>query len=271
MREPRVLRPMEYGEFINEAFDLYKRDFSLFAGIGAIVYIPYSLFSALIPHFPVVAALGVLGLLLPVVAAQGAMIKALADRYLGREATIGGSWLYVLRRLVPYLITSFLAWLLVMVGFMMLCAPGIIFAFWIFLLPSIMIVEDRYYMEGFRRSRQLAAGMWERIFVIGLLTVALYMGVAVVAGVIVGVIAGVPTAVSSPGRPTMPAQMPLWASILQGSLNAVLQSLLAPITSLLAVLLYFDIRVRKEGFDIELLAQEMDDSSTEGGPSVAPP
>src|SRR5262245_10149107 len=130
MREPQVLRPMEYGEFINEAFDLYKRDFALFAGIGAIVYVPYSLLASLLPHFPAVAVLGVLALLIPLIAAQGATIKALTDRYLGREATISSSWLYVLRRLVRYSITSILAWILIGLG-ILFCVPGIIFRWWI--------------------------------------------------------------------------------------------------------------------------------------------
>ena len=36
------------------------------------------------------------------------------------------------------------------------------------------------------------------------------------------------------------------------------------------VLLYFDVRVRKEGYDVELLAQEMGEGSAGSGPYVSP-
>src|SRR2546421_4993726 len=85
MSEPRMLRPMDYGEILNEAFDLYKRNFGLFAGIGASVYIPYYLFTALGARYPIITVIASIIFYIPMAAANGAIIKALADRYLGRE------------------------------------------------------------------------------------------------------------------------------------------------------------------------------------------
>jgi hypothetical protein len=40
-------------------------------------------------------------------------------------------------------------------------------------------------------------------------------------------------------------------------------TLLAPIPAIVAILLYYDIRIRKEGFDLELLANELDQKTRE--------
>jgi hypothetical protein len=266
MSEPRMLRPMEYGEIFNEAFDLYKRNFGLFAGIGAIVYIPYYLLVALGERFPFIAALALIGLYIPMVAANGAIIKALADRYLGKETTIVECWRYIFRRLIPYFFTSVLGILLVAVGLILLCVPGIMAAFWIYFLFNVMIVEDRFYSDAIRRSRELAAGQWGRIFIVSLLSFLFYGAVIS----IVGLFAGLQFALTSRAGPPGSAEIPLWIPLSRGVVQGVMQSVVGPIISLMSVLLYFDVRVRKEGFDIELLAQEMGEAPLGGGPSIAP-
>jgi len=263
MSEPRMLRPMDYGEILNEAFDLYKRNFGLFAGIGACVYIPYYLLLAVGARFPIIAAVALVAFYIPMAAANGAIIKALADRYLGREATIAGSWAYVFRRLAPYFLTAILAVLLFMIGFILLCVPGIIVAFWLYFLYNVMIVEDRFYVEAIQRSRELAAGQWLRIFVVAVLSFLIYGAVMVILGMFVGlqfVFTGKAGA----------AEVPMWVSVSRGLAQGVTTTIVAPIVSLMSVLLYFDVRVRKEGFDIELLSQEMGDGPRGGGPSIAP-
>ncbi len=41
-------------------------------------------------------------------------------------------------------------------------------------------------------------------------------------------------------------------------LRAIMQTLFVPVTSIVTILLYYDIRIRKEGFDLVLLANELD-------------
>src|SRR5215213_11296531 len=87
MNAPRVLRPLGYGEIFNEAFDLYKSNFLLFAGIGAVVFIPLAFLTAWARGNEFWT--GVLALVswVPSVAAAGAVTKAIADRYLGNQVT----------------------------------------------------------------------------------------------------------------------------------------------------------------------------------------
>jgi hypothetical protein len=52
----------------------------------------------------------------------------------------------------------------------------------------------------------------------------------------------------------------LW-SVLQVIVQATLQTLLIPIYPLFSTLLYYDARIRKEGYDIELMAQQAGDAA----------
>ena len=51
--------------------------------------------------------------------------------------------------------------------------------------------------------------------------------------------------------------------ILNAILGAISDTILAPVLSIATILLYYDIRVRKEGFDLELLASELDAKTRE--------
>jgi hypothetical protein len=46
--------------------------------------------------------------------------------------------------------------------------------------------------------------------------------------------------------------------ILHTAIGAISSTVLAPVMSIVTILLYYDIRIRKEGFDLELLASELD-------------
>jgi hypothetical protein len=305
MSEPRMLRPMEYGEIFNEAVDLYKRNFLLFAGIGAVVFIPYSVFLMIADQFPILATVAIIGLVIPMAVAYAAMVKALADRYMGRDASIAASWQYALRRLVPYLLTCLLLVLLFAVVYMvaamvmgvlialllmarstllsvllipivivLFCIPVLIALFCIYFSLDVMIVEDRYYFEAIRRSWELARGQWLRIFVILVLTWVLSLIMMVAFGMILLPLAaftgGLPGLFRASARLPGAPEVPLVVSLVMGLASGILQSVVTPIYCLLGVLLYFDVRVRKEGYDIELLAQEIGEFPAGGGPSIAP-
>ena len=48
-------------------------------------------------------------------------------------------------------------------------------------------------------------------------------------------------------------------------LGTVVDVVFAPVFALVSVLLYYDLRIRKEGFDLEILAQEMEQRKQSGG------
>jgi hypothetical protein len=292
MKERRLLRPLEYGEIFNEAFDLYKRNFLTFVGIGAVVYLPYTVASTLVLESQVRQWLVTMGFAIPLIAAYAALVKAVSDCYLGEPVSIAGSWRYVMRRLLPLMLTWLLVGLLiglVVLGFtllftyvamvrsagsvILLSLLGIVSAglagFWLAFLPSVMIVEDRFYLGALGRSRALAAGNWGRIFVVGFFTIAVTYGAMFVLIFILAIIIAMRAIAPGGfgGTPNDPGLRP----VLLGTqvVTGIMQTLLTPIAALPFVLLYFDVRVRREGYDVELLAREMGSLPPESPPPTS--
>jgi hypothetical protein len=261
MNEPRVLRPLGYGELFNEAFDLYKRNFLLFVGIGALVFVPYAFLSAITPEESVWA--GLLGLIyfIPSMAATGAVARAIADRYLGKEVTIADAWRFMRGRLSAYLNTTFVAGLMIVGGFFLFIIPGIYLALCFSLLTGVMIVEEKYFRAAWKRCFELAAGEHNRLFIVGLMLALIYGGPGLA---MQGLVTGLEQA-SADGLSSGAWMVLAWAlTVLGGLVDAIVQ----PFASLFEVLVYFDLRVRKEGFDIELLAREMGEPSPSGAPAT---
>jgi hypothetical protein len=195
------------------------------------------------------------------------MVKAIADRCLGLAASIPGIWSALLRRLFPFLATSVMAWAMLLIGFSLCWVPGVIFSFWIFFLWPVMELEGRCYFAAFPRSRELAAGQWGRILVttalIWLLTV---VPIGLLGYASYGVDAEPPAAsASSPGL-----RVPDWEDLTGNLLFGAMLALGTPLPTALSVLLYLDVRVRKEGFDVEWLFRQMEASPAGDGPPAAP-
>jgi hypothetical protein len=280
---------MEYGEIFNEAFDLYKRNFLLLVGIGAVVYLPYAILTTLVLHSPTAQWLVMLGFAVPLCAAYGALVKALADSYLGEPVSIGEAWRYVMRRIVPLMLTYLIVASvigLVAIGFVffvtyavrdrgfggaiLITLVGLVLmvlaAFWLAFLPSVMIVEDRFYLAALRRSRELSKGNWARIFVVSLCAGIVAYGLMTVVVGLFAVLIGVQTVMTGNAGASGPPGAPRGLLIGMQLVTGTMQALLTPITVMPFVLLYFDVRVRREGYDVELLAREMG-----GLPPGAPP
>jgi hypothetical protein len=104
------------------------------------------------------------------------------------------------------------------------------------------VVEGKKGTKALGRSWRLAKGHFWRLF-----------GTLILAGLMAGIIASV---LAIPGNLVAdvigPQGWPVRA--LGDSLAAVLTT---PFTTLITVLLYFDLRIRKEAFDLEVMAQEL--------------
>jgi predicted Abi (CAAX) family protease len=114
-----------------------------------------------------------------------------------------------------------------------------------------MMGEDLGPIRGLGRSWNLVRGQWWRTFGILLLVVIMQSVIGYALGFLFGLIA---VAVTS-------GDVQL-AVVAVGS--TILGALVSPITTIAVVLLYFDLRVRKEGLDLDQLAQQ-----TSPGPAPA--
>jgi hypothetical protein len=123
---------------------------------------------------------------------------------------------------------------------------------WAVGLPALL-AEGIGPVRAMRRSWNLVSGMWWRTFGILLLTGLVYVVITLALFALFGGIAALIPALSEDVR-----------SAIATAGTALSDALIAPVFPILLTLLYFDLRVRKEGLDLDQLARE-----TSPGPAPA--
>ena len=114
----------------------------------------------------------------------------------------------------------------------------------LFLAPAALILENTSVASSIRRSWTLTRGSFWRVLGALVLMGLIAWLVAGAIGIVAGVGAGVVT-VLQPGSATVAASVVMLASTLA-------TALVMPFTASVAALIYIDLRMRKEGLDIEL-------------------
>jgi hypothetical protein len=204
----------------------------------------------------VVAA--VLGLLAQTVA-TGACFKAVADAYLGRETSWRRSISHVLRRLHSIIWISVLTYLLGGLALLACILPGIwLFIAWTVAVPAFLTEEVKG-RRALGRSFRLVKGFWWRTLAIIVIGTTL---AGLISGVLTGVLAGLAFTSDSDAALVVAN---FFAAVIAGAITT-------PFIAAVTIVLYFDLRVRKEGFDLALLAERLGEGGEPGAAApFAPP
>lgn len=258
---PLPLRQMGIGELIDAAVRLYRLEWKALMGIVAFVVVPVTFLELWVTQLvlgqggPAVVSSDALGELVVVSVAffavhflivqpflLAATARAAADVYLGAPVTIGGTYRYALGRLPSILWITILSTLAALLGFVLLIIPGIIALVRLAFAPVALVVEDHRGPGALRRSWRLTKGFFWRT-----------LGTLVLSGLIVAIVSGI---LSIPGELAVQALGPeAWP--ISALVTALATVLVTPFGTVVIVLLYFDLRIRKEGFDIEVMAREL--------------
>jgi hypothetical protein len=138
--------------------------------------------------------------------------------------------------------------LLIVVGI-----PAIIIPIYVMLRLTLVapafVIEMRGAVGSLGRSWDLMKGNM-------LKALALLAIVSVVVSIIQGIIAS-PVAIAIGLGAVKGADPSYFLLVINTVLQAILSTVLAPLTSIVVMLLYYDMRIRKEGFDLELLARDL--------------
>lgn len=265
------MRPLSVGELLDAAFSAVRRNFGPLVLCVLVVVVPVSILGTLISASSNEAAFdldattttssaglvaagtvanGLIGLVAQTLAAAACLRLVGAD-VLGNRVGAGGSLRYAAKRLGPLLLVAVLYALALFGGLLLLLVGaiwlGILF---IFATPALLF-EGKRGTEAMGRSRQLVKGSWWRVF-----------GVMVVGYLIVIVLTAVVGAIV--GLALINSDSELTNAIALTVVNILALALALPFTSALLAYVYFDLRVRKEGFDLALLARGI------GEPDAAP-
>lgn len=117
---------------------------------------------------------------------------------------------------------------------------GIIMSLRYSLAVPVCTVENLKARAAIKRSVSLSKGSRGRIFMLGLLTIIIQVGLAALTQGFF-IVAGI----------KHKGMLPLWMSVLQQVLAFLTNTFVGPIYATGFTLFYFDQRIRKEGFDIE--------------------
>ena len=270
------MRPLEIGDLLDDTFRMYRRHFLLFGGISVILSIPSAaLFGLALSSFssvlqqssgqptylsfltPLLAGFagGLLVNLLFLPFSMGAITYAACESALGRPVTAGGVLAGVLRRyfsLLGY-------WLLFVISFyvsLVLCVLPValwawIFVGWIVVTPA-MFVENIGLGAAFGRSWRLVAGRWWRTFLILFLIAIIWYIAQFALGAFLQL-----------GQLFLQLVVsPFIALAISSATGQVVAAVVNPILQIALVLIYFDLRVRKEGLDLFQMAYQLNPSAT---------
>lgn len=249
------LRPLSTGEILDNAFGLYRRHFAPLVVIVLVVSAVPTILELYVQAsggFLARPVLGMLtGLLNIVLSAIGtaAAVFIVSDSYLGRPVD---AW-DALSRAVPYIarvvVLSILTTLVVGLGFMFFLVPGVIFLSALVVSTQALVLEEnRSPTEAMGRSWQLTKGSRWKVLALVVVT-AIIVAIPSMAG-------GIAAAFLVTG-PAVLTDLPMgW--YLAMVIGAVVQLLLYPLMYSVLTVLYYDLRVRKEGFDLEVLAQALE-------------
>ena len=243
MARAMSLRPMGILEIVDQSFRLYRSNFLVFFGIAAVVYVPVQV----VQSISVVGAIARVVYLPLVLIANAALTKAVSDRYLGEASSIGVAYSAIGKRFWPLVGTTIVAYLFMLSGVILLGVGMIVFGFWIAFVAQVFVIEDKRYMAAVWRSRFLIGkGVWAELIVLMIIVGVL---TSIMQGA-VGALFGAPAYFMGRGEQAVTSPLVLLTF-------GLVQSLVLPIGQAAAVLLYYDSRIRKEGFDLEMLAREM--------------
>ena len=284
--DPAGLRPLGIGEIIDVAIKVYRARFPVLVKSVAVVLAPVFALSALIrisfpaggdlfeetqpgatPEFDVdelwpFLAGTLLIIVLAYLASQiatGACFKAISGAYLDEEAGWQDSLRFARSKLRSLVWLSFLTAVCVIAGLLLCLIPGIyLWVAWSVAAP-VLLLEDVRGWKAMKRSRQLVKGrFWPTMAVVVLMVIL----TGIVQAVFVGILAGV---VSVSGNEVALAIADAIGQTASGVLTT-------PLSAAVLTVLYFDLRVRKEGFDLELLSRRMGvDPIAVANPAFLPP
>jgi hypothetical protein len=162
--------------------------------------------------------------------------------YLGQQVDVSESIRPAFRKLHSLLWVSILTIVFTALGLIALFVGAIVVAVMLAVAIPVLMVED---IRGFKACRR----SWDLIRKNGWRT----FGVLFVAGIFTGLITVIASLIAEGANGLAEDQINLWIVVTQ-LLGGIAYLFAAPFSAVVTVVIYYDVRIRKEGFDIERLA-----------------
>jgi hypothetical protein len=236
--------PRRATEILDGSFQLYRAHFADLLVISALLLVPPLLLGAIMPQPIQVVFQLVFNLMFLVT--QGAVAVLVAAALERDRALSAGETLRELgNRAGSVVAVSIMAGILIGLGALFLIIPGILIAVWTVVATPVAAIEGLKNSAALARSRDLTRGhFWHvlgTMLLAWIIVMGLLFGLAIALGMVFASI-GVPQRLTE---------------LLTGLLMVPLFPLIAVTTSLL----YYDLRVRGEGADVQAMVNALPESA----------
>jgi len=240
------LRPRSATELVDAAFQILRAHYPQFILCSAVGYLPLLIFQLALVADPaqLVARpeLGVvfyIGAVLDYALMSAIIVICASQAYLGDPVDVGAAVRRALPRLPLVIAGAFVRYLGVLVGFFAFIVGALYVAARWFAVTPVLVLERRGLGEAFSRSSSLSRDRKLHIIATLGLTVLIYFLLTV-------------------GGQLVALFLLRKFLILQAIVTALLTILLYPVVAITEAVLYFDTRIKSEGFDIEMMAGALD-------------
>jgi hypothetical protein len=238
--DPIALRPRKATEIVDAAVEVYRRNPIHFLLLAAIIRVPWLIVQIvyLAPREgdadAIVMSLMIsVGTMLTTFLMSGFIVHMASELYLGRETDA----FETIRRIAPRILSVFVASLMqsVIIGIALILflLPAVWASAVLFAVIPVVVLERRGPFAAFDRSSKLSERLKTHILsalgLIVLIRIIVELGSALIASVI-------PMAELKYVAVTVAAMV------------------MYPLYGIAITLIYYDVRIRKEGFDIEMMA-----------------
>ena len=237
------LKEHSSGEIIRNTFGLYFSNFFRLVFAYFILVYPFQIVLTIgsqTGNIPL-TLIGTLLVFISSFFGMAVVTLLVSDLCLGNEPSLRRyfkrSFGAVLWKLVS---TNLLQVLIISIGFILLVIPGIVFSLWFLFSVSIVILEEEWAGAALKRSKALGKGFHMR-----------NLGVLVVMFIISAVVGGIL------GATIGAAIMSMFGPIAFELFVNCIQIIFTPLGVCAAILMYYDLRVRKEAYNSEVLSEEL--------------
>jgi hypothetical protein len=150
--------------------------------------------------------------------AAAATVWVISEAYLGREPVLADALTFALGKIVPLFVAGMAKYLVISLGLLFFLIPGVVIACGYAVVAQSVVLEDP------------RSGIDAVMFTLILLPFIVALALTVV--------------------------LPYWEVVLSIA-GQLLQLIIYPVVSCAFTLLYYDLRVRKEGFDVHHLSRQL--------------
>jgi hypothetical protein len=252
------LRLMNTSELLDRTFFLYRKHFLLFIGIAVLPNLVLLMFrlvligmkssSIVTPLMSfLVLLITLLAYMVTMSAVQAATVVAVSEVHLGRTSGIGAAYAGMRDCWFDVMLVIIIVGICVFFGVIFLIVPGILIYLSRSLSVTVAVIEKQGPLDAMHRSSQLTEGSRGAIFVILLLVI-------VIAGIVSFIlqfpiiIVAVLARMMSPG-----GGFSLGVNVLLQIADFLSSTLTMPLSTIAISLVYYNQRVRKEGFDLQFM------------------